>query len=90
MDGFVKRTHPWTHYLPTGLDNLPAATAHNITQSSAPDDVHMVASGRACSRERRYTGEKKWQLVGTHPWTHYPPTGLDNLPAATAHNNTRL
>ena len=42
------RTHPWTHYLPTGLDNLPAATAHTntmlyITQSSAPDDGHMVA-----------------------------------------------
>ena len=39
---------PWTHYLPTGLDHLPAATAHtntgyNITQSSAPDDGHMVA-----------------------------------------------
>jgi len=26
----------------------------------------------------------------THPWTHYLPTGLDNLPAATAHTNTRL
>jgi len=24
------------------------------------------------------------------PWTHYLPTGLDNLPAATAHTNTRL
>jgi hypothetical protein len=23
-------------------------------------------------------------------WTHYLPTGLDNLPAATAHANTRL
>jgi len=38
----------WKHYLPTGLDNLPAATAYtkqvyNITQSSAPDDGHMVA-----------------------------------------------
>ena len=26
----------------------------------------------------------------THPWTHYLPTGLDNLTAATAHTNTRL
>ena len=26
----------------------------------------------------------------THPWTHYLPTGLDNLPAATVHTNTRL
>ena len=24
------------------------------------------------------------------PWTHYLPTGLDNLPAAAAHTNTRL
>jgi len=24
------------------------------------------------------------------PWTHYLPTGLDNLPAATAHTNTKL
>jgi len=23
-------------------------------------------------------------------WTHYVPTGLENLPAATAHTNTRL
>jgi hypothetical protein len=35
-----------------------------------------------------------WRLrdvmfVLTHPWTHYLPTGLDNLPAATAHTNTR-
>jgi len=29
-----------------------------------------------------------WQVV--RPWTHYLPTGLDNLPAATAHTNTRL
>jgi len=29
--GDVIRTHPWTHYLPTGLDNLPAATAHTNT-----------------------------------------------------------
>ena len=28
----VKRTHPWTHYLPTGFDNLPAATAHTNTR----------------------------------------------------------
>ena len=33
MDGlFVKRTHPWTHYQPTGLDNLPAAKAHTNTR----------------------------------------------------------
>jgi len=33
MDGFVvKQTHPWTHYLPTGLYHLPAATAHNSTR----------------------------------------------------------
>jgi len=24
------------------------------------------------------------------PWTHYLPTGLDHLPAATAHTNKRL
>jgi len=29
-------------------------------------------------------------LIRTHPRTHYLPTGLDNLPAATAHTNTRL
>ena len=29
-------------------------------------------------------------IVRTHPWTHYLPTGLDNLLAATAHTNTRL
>jgi len=29
-----------------------------------------------------------WQVV--RPWTHYLQTGLDNLPAATAHTNTRL
>ena len=45
---FVARTHSWTHHLLTGLDNLPTATAHTntrlyITQSSAPDDGHMVA-----------------------------------------------
>jgi len=28
MDGFVS----WMHYLPTGLDNLPAATAHTNTR----------------------------------------------------------
>ena len=28
----VLRTHPWTHYLPTGLDNLPAATAHTYAR----------------------------------------------------------
>ena len=28
----VKRAHPWMHYLPTGLDNLPAATAHTNTR----------------------------------------------------------
>jgi hypothetical protein len=28
----MKRTHPWTHYLPTGLDSLPAATAHTNTR----------------------------------------------------------
>jgi len=28
----VKRTQPWTHYLPTGLDHLPAATAHTNTR----------------------------------------------------------
>ena len=33
MDGFVaKRTHPWTHYLPPGLDSLPAAAAHTNTR----------------------------------------------------------
>jgi len=29
-----------------------------------------------------------WQVV--RPWTHYLPTGFDNLPAATAHTSTRL
>ena len=29
-------------------------------------------------------------VIWTHPWTHYLPTGFDNLPAATAHTNTRL
>ena len=29
-----------------------------------------------------------WQVVG--PWTHYLPTGLDNLPAATAHSRQLL
>ena len=29
-----------------------------------------------------------WQVV--RPWTHYLPTGLDNLPATTAYTNTRL
>ena len=29
-----------------------------------------------------------WQVV--RPWTHYLPTGLDNLPAATAYTNRRL
>jgi hypothetical protein len=28
----VKRTHPWTHYLPIGLEHLPAATAHTNTR----------------------------------------------------------
>jgi len=33
MNGFVvKRNHPWTHYLPTGPDHLPAATAHTNTR----------------------------------------------------------
>jgi len=32
MDEFVSRTHPWTHYLSTGLDHLPAATAHTNTR----------------------------------------------------------
>jgi len=30
------------------------------------------------------------QELTTAWWTHYLPTGLDNLPAATAHTNTRL
>jgi len=29
-----------------------------------------------------------WKVV--RPWTHYLPTGLDNLPAAMAHTNTKL
>ena len=29
-------------------------------------------------------------VLRTHPRTHYLPTGLDHLPAATAHTNTRL
>jgi len=32
----------------------------------------------------------KGATLRTHPWTHYLPTGLDNLSAATAHTNTRL
>jgi len=36
--------------------------------------------------------EKGWMVeeLKIVPWTHYLPTGLDNLPAATAHTNTRL
>jgi hypothetical protein len=30
--GFGSRTHPWMHYLPTGLDHLPAATARTNTR----------------------------------------------------------
>jgi len=35
MSLFVKRTHPWTHYLPTGLDHLPATVTyqHKATTS---------------------------------------------------------
>jgi len=33
----VKRTHPWTHYLPTGLDHLPAATAHATIRREIKD-----------------------------------------------------
>jgi len=34
MEGNVskQRTHPWTHIIPTGLDHLPAATAHTNTR----------------------------------------------------------
>ena len=45
----VLRTPQWTHYLLTGSDSLPAAIAQyqhvadNTTQSSAPEDGHMVA-----------------------------------------------
>jgi hypothetical protein len=31
-----------------------------------------------------------YSRLQTHQWTHYLPTGLDNLPAATARTNTRL
>ena len=53
-------------------------------------------------RERRKRGRarKTWMegvqaatttvVIRTHPWTHYLPASLDNLPAATAHTNTRL
>jgi hypothetical protein len=58
--------------------------------SSGADDCIMPRVGmcRGC-REVVKTG---WQVAAlrTHPWTHYLPTGLDNLPAATAHTNTRL
>jgi hypothetical protein len=38
-----------------------------------------------------YSVDKKNQIDVTFcPWTHYLPTGLDHLPTATAHTNTRL
>ena len=48
MDGFVsQRTNPWTTYQPdltTFLQPRHIPTqGYNITQSSAPDDGHMVA-----------------------------------------------
>ena len=49
----------------------------------------------SCSRQLLMMGtwlpETCWAtMLRTHPWTHYLPTGLDNLPTATAHTNTRL
>ena len=44
----VKRSHPWTHYYQPDLTtflqprHIPTQ-GYNITQSSAPDDGHMVA-----------------------------------------------
>ena len=39
------------------------------------------------------SGADDWVILYprvVRPWTHCLPTGLDNLPAATAHTNTRL
>ena len=52
----VKRTHPWTHYLPNGPDHLPAATGmyfnliinrirptyNNETNTKKPSYPHTV------------------------------------------------
>ena len=41
---------------------------YNITQSSAPDDGHMVARNMLSSYQKRNKEYKKWQLVGfSHP-----------------------
>ena len=37
---------------------------YNITQSSAPDDGHMVARNMLSNYQKRNKGYKKWHLVG--------------------------
>ena len=49
-------TFPQPRHIPT--------QGYNITQSSAPDDGHMVARNMLSNYQKRNNEYKKWQLVG--------------------------
>jgi len=59
------------------------ACASGISESAACSGMPQMVLGSWCMKSVLHK-------VHNFPWTHYLPTGLDNLTAATAHTNTRL
>jgi hypothetical protein len=76
MDGFVARCATVDLYSNMPLQYESLQTAYSYL-------LHVVCKNESTSLSDVFVSR-------THPWTHYLPTGLDNLPAATAHTNTRL
>jgi hypothetical protein len=53
------RTHLWTHYLPTSLDYLPAATAHTNTRRKHHEFVSSWWWAHGCPKYFEQLVEKK-------------------------------
>jgi len=76
----VKWTHPWKHHLPTRLDNLPCShgTYQHEAITSRSRQLLMMGTWFGSFHNWHSGPVVKW----THPWKHYLPTGLDNLPCS--------
>jgi hypothetical protein len=76
----VIRSHPWTHYLPTGLDNLPAATVMYF---------NLITNRTRPTYNNETNNNNKNTLISTHsPFTVRHVYIKPHI--VTAHTNTRL
>ena len=75
---------PFAKYVHPGTSDIDDNSYQNKIVSQSKNDYLLFETTNVAFGISSLAANKN------RPWTHYLPTGIDNLPAATAHTNTRL